>query len=184
MTKDKFAKMVEDYETEIASLETKEKALIARYKKNDTGAEDELEVCQNKLKKVRHNLSEKNGRVTRKRKREADAKELDSLKNGQTSEEHWAIREMASDRQLHELVANHCGSTRLTEEIRRYNRLIQAIREIVGNQQHAQQLALDEHCTIVEALLRHDSDASAKAMAVHINRTASSVEEVIFGNSN
>ena len=111
-------------------------------------------------------------------------KELDSLKNGRTSEEHWASREMASDRQLHELVANHCGSSRLAEEIRRYDRLIQAIREIVGNRQLAQQLALDEHHSIVKALLKNESDASAKAMAEHIDRTASSVEEVIFGNRN
>lgn len=108
--------------------------------------------------------------------------ELAKLSQKSNSGNQWAEREMASDRRLHELVATHCGSTRLNEEIRRYDRLMQVIREVVGNERRAQQLALDEHRIIVQALLDADGNAAANAMGAHIDRTAKSAEQVIFGN--
>jgi DNA-binding GntR family transcriptional regulator len=92
----------------------------------------------------------------------------------------WSEQAMAIDRRLHELTAAHCGDARLADEIRRYNSLVQTIREIVGNQRHVQQRALEQHLPIVDALLVLDGDQTAAAMARHINSTAESVVGIMF----
>ncbi len=96
---------------------------------------------------------------------------------------HWSDRAMKSDRDLHDLVARHCGSQRLAEEIKRYNTLIQCIRDVVGNQSAAQQRALTEHLEIIEPLLKGDSEAAAEAMAGHIRNTAARIEAALFPNT-
>jgi DNA-binding GntR family transcriptional regulator len=109
-------------------------------------------------------------------------KELAKLQRSSVVRKDWADREMASDRKLHGLVAAHCGSNRLTEEIRRYERLVQVIRDIVGNELRAQQVAVDEHRKIVSALIENDPQRAAEAMGEHIDRTANLAQEVIFGD--
>lgn len=108
--------------------------------------------------------------------------ELQDTPTSQKEQEAWSEREMASDRHLHELVATHCGNSRLSEELRRYNRLMQVIREIVGNERQAQELALDEHRKIVKALAEDDVERAADSMAEHIDRTAKAAEHVVFGD--
>ncbi|MBI4323790.1 MAG: GntR family transcriptional regulator [Chloroflexi bacterium] len=92
----------------------------------------------------------------------------------------WSERAMAADRQLHDLIARHCGSRRLAEEIGRYNTLVQSIRDVVGDQSSAQQRALPEHLQIIKALLEGNADGAAAAMARHIQGTAEAVEEALF----
>ncbi len=96
---------------------------------------------------------------------------------------NWSDRAMKSDRSLHELVAKHCGSQRLAEEIMRYNTLIQCIRDVVGDQSSAQQRALTEHLEIIHPLLKGQVECAADAMARHIQSTADSIEAALFGEA-
>jgi DNA-binding GntR family transcriptional regulator len=104
--------------------------------------------------------------------------ELHSNTSNQTAE--WSAAYMASDRRLHKVIAQHSGSQRLMEEIGRYDTLVQSIREIVGNQRHAQQSALLEHSEIIQALLDKRPACAAAAMAKHVQSSAQVVEEALF----
>jgi DNA-binding GntR family transcriptional regulator len=95
--------------------------------------------------------------------------------------EGWSEQAMAADRRLHALIARHCGSRRLEEEIGRYNLLMQCIREVVGNFCHAQDKGLSEHLNIVEALLGNHPELAAHAMRSHVLSTAESVKTARFG---
>ena len=97
--------------------------------------------------------------------------------------EQWSERAMATDRKLHALIARHCGSRRLEEEIGRYNLLMQCIRDVVGNFCHAQDKGLCEHLNIVEALLGNHPELAAQAMRAHVASTAESVRAARFGDS-
>jgi DNA-binding GntR family transcriptional regulator len=93
----------------------------------------------------------------------------------------WSERAMAADRRLHALIARHCGSRRLKEEIERYNLLMQCVREVVGNFCHAQDKGLCEHLNIVDALLGNHPELAAQAMRAHVLSTAESVRAARFG---
>lgn len=95
---------------------------------------------------------------------------------------NWSQLAMATDRRLHALIACHCGNRRLEEEIGRYNLLMQCIREVVGNDCHAQDKGLSEHLNIVEALLGNHPELAAQAMRAHVLSTAESVKTARFGN--
>lgn len=97
--------------------------------------------------------------------------------------EQWSERAMAADRSLHALIARHCGSRRLEEEIGRYNLLIQCIRDVVGNLCHAQDKGLCEHLNIVEALLGKHPELAAQAMRAHVLSTAESARAARFGDA-
>lgn len=90
--------------------------------------------------------------------------------------------EMAADRQLHELIAASCGSVRLAEEIRRYDMLVQGLREVVGNDRRAISEAVAEHRAIIDAMISGKADVAAAAMASHVNRAAHSAERALFGH--
>ena len=92
----------------------------------------------------------------------------------------WSDRAMASDRALHDLIAQNCGSDRLRDEISRCKTLVQCIRDVVGNQSQAQQRALSDHLAIIEALLEGEADPAANAMRQHIATTAGMVKEALF----
>jgi len=92
----------------------------------------------------------------------------------------WSDRAMAMDRRMHDLIARHCGNDRLADEIQRYRDMIQAARDLVGNQQQAQRLAVAAHKRIIEALLNQDADASVSAMDAHIIETHAIVSETLF----
>lgn len=96
---------------------------------------------------------------------------------------NWSDRAMKSDRELHELIANHCGSQRLAEEIMRYNTLIQCIRDVVGNQSAAQHCALTEHLEIIQPLVKGQAERAADAMARHIQNTADRIEAALFADA-
>jgi DNA-binding GntR family transcriptional regulator len=93
---------------------------------------------------------------------------------------HWAENEMATDRQLHSMIASSCGNERLAQEIHRYDTLVQALRDVIGHEHRAQEHALEEHIAVIEALLADDSETAYAAMAHHIDRAAESVSAVIF----
>ena len=105
--------------------------------------------------------------------------EMIELQNNKKAAD-WSERAMACDCRLHEMIALHCGSQRLAEEISRYNTLVQCIREVVGNQSYAQQRALPEHLEIIQALLASDPERAASAMTKHIRSSAQVVEEALF----
>jgi DNA-binding GntR family transcriptional regulator len=100
---------------------------------------------------------------------------------GRRDGQDWSARSMASDRRLHGLIAESCGNTRLADEIRRYDTLVQTSREVVGNQLEAQRRALAEHVPIIDALLDRDAERAAQLMARHIDSSAEAVGRVMFG---
>lgn len=93
----------------------------------------------------------------------------------------WSQRATAADRRLHEVIVQACGSARLAGEIRRYETLVQTIREIIGHDRPAQQRALDEHLAIADALLRGDASDATAAMSRHIDGAAEVCERAMFG---
>ncbi len=115
-----------------------------------------------------------------------DAEPLATLKAESTDllhrdkEEGWTDEAMAVDRQMHTLIVEACDNDRLTDEVRRYDVLIQAIREVVGNQQETQTQAILEHLAIIDALLANDSEVASAQMARHINNAAEAIENILF----
>jgi DNA-binding GntR family transcriptional regulator len=93
----------------------------------------------------------------------------------------WFELEMAVDCELHATIAASCGSARLAKEFQRYNMLVEALRNVVGNQRQAVREAVTTHVAIVDAMLARDSDAAAAAMARHIEQAGHSAEATIFG---
>ena len=92
----------------------------------------------------------------------------------------WSRRAMTVDIELHRLISTHVASGRLTDEINRYNQLVQVVREVVDNDLHAQEVAVSEHLQIVRALLSNQPTDAAAAMDRHIRSTASIVEASMF----
>jgi DNA-binding GntR family transcriptional regulator len=99
---------------------------------------------------------------------------------GENEVPDWLPRTVSADRRLHKLIATNCGNSRLTREIRRYDLLVQVIREIIGADRAAQHRAMDEHLALLEALLAQDAEGAARAMARHIDGAADSAESVLF----
>ncbi len=100
---------------------------------------------------------------------------------GQPRSGKWLEREMLADRSLHALISENCGNTRLREDIRRYDTLVQALRDVVGNRRRAIDEAVKEHMAIVDAMFDGDAEAAARAMAIHIDRAAQWAEAAMFG---
>jgi len=93
---------------------------------------------------------------------------------------NWSQKAMSLDIRLHNLIAENCGSLRLQDELRRYNTLVQAIREVVDNESQAQEIALSDHAEIINALQANDCDKAALEMEQHIRNTASLVEKLML----
>ena len=104
-----------------------------------------------------------------------DAAALEQLKaelvalRSQRRGKQWLEREMETDRELHGMISAACGSTRLAEELRRYDTLVQSLRNVVRDNCDARQEALDEHVTIIDALLADDAVAAADRMSRHVD---------------
>jgi DNA-binding GntR family transcriptional regulator len=96
----------------------------------------------------------------------------------------WLDQEMATDRKLHAMIAAGCANTRLAAESQRCDTLVQAIRDVIGNERRATREAVEEHLVIVDALIAGDAAAAAAAMRNHIDRTAQSAEKVLFPRKN
>lgn len=109
--------------------------------------------------------------------------EMIRLGNTVEADPRWSERALVADVGLHELIARHCGSDRLANEIGRYNDLMQAIRRVAGNLCNVQLRAITEHVEIIDALLGEDAEAASRRMSEHIDSTAAGVERVMFGQS-
>lgn len=95
----------------------------------------------------------------------------------------WSAAVMDTDLRLHALIAGHCASQRLAREIARYNTLVQTIREIVGNRDSAQDSAVRDHLSILDALLAGDAPRAAAEMARHISSSADYVVSIMFSEN-
>jgi DNA-binding GntR family transcriptional regulator len=92
----------------------------------------------------------------------------------------WSAQVIASDDNLHGLIASSCGNQRLKEEILRYHTLLNCIRRAVAEHHYPFDLALPEHLAIIEALLRQQPDEAAKAMNRHILSAAKVCSDLLF----
>ncbi len=95
-------------------------------------------------------------------------------------DENWGRVETDCDLRLHGLISAECGSRRLAKEIRRYDTLVQTIREIIGADSTAQQRALVEHLEIIDKMLAGDAAGTAAAMINHIESAALEAETAMF----
>ena len=95
-------------------------------------------------------------------------------------DELWSRRAMELDVRLHEAIAANCGNCRLEDELQRYGTLVHVVREVVDNEQQAQEIAIAQHMKIVRALLAGDADSAAEAMTQHIQSTAGLVVEAMY----
>jgi len=109
-------------------------------------------------------------------------RQTSALANGEDGPD-WLQSAVAADRRLHDLIATHCGNARLTKEIRRYDTLVQTIREIMGDDRGAQRQAVEEHMEILRGLMAADADRAAAAMARHIDSAAAMAEAVMFSGA-
>lgn len=110
---------------------------------------------------------------------QAEMNELAAAKQGPK----WVKQAMAADRSLHRLIALHCGSRRLQDEIAKYNVLVQTAREIVRNENHAIERAIHEHIAILNALAAVEPEQAGTAVSIHIKHTADMVVEAMFPNN-
>lgn len=100
-------------------------------------------------------------------------------KNPKAMDAKWYAQAMDLDRELHDLIASHCGSDRLAHEIRRYNGLMQAFRDVVDSEREMQLAAVADHLSIVDALIDENCDGAVRAMDDHIGRTAAGVVKIL-----
>jgi len=92
----------------------------------------------------------------------------------------WNAAAADIDRRLHELIAVACGNLRLADEIRRYNTLVQAARDLVHANHPSRLETIAQHLEIVEALLARDEEAAGKAMSQHIHTAERLAAGVMF----
>jgi DNA-binding GntR family transcriptional regulator len=88
------------------------------------------------------------------------------------------------DTRLHGLIADACGSARLTAEINRYLTLFRTLRDISHHRDAATNYSrsddIPEHLAILAPLRRGDVEGAAKSMDVHIRSSTQAVENVLF----
>jgi DNA-binding GntR family transcriptional regulator len=91
------------------------------------------------------------------------------------------------DTNLHGLIAESCGSARLTAEIDRYLTLFQNLRDVshlrdaATNYSRSDDVA--EHLEIIRRLQAGDADGAAQAMDRHIRLATNALEVVLFSSS-
>ena len=79
------------------------------------------------------------------------------------------------DRALHRMIAEASGNHRLSSEISRYGEVIQAVREIVGEQDYGiHETTADEHLAILQAIGQNDASSAAAAMKLHLDQASDS----------
>ena len=81
---------------------------------------------------------------------------------------------------VHRAISRACGNVRLAEEISRYDTLVNAMAEAVGNRRDIQTRGLREHVLILDKLLAKDAEGAADEIARHINNTARDLEAIMF----
>jgi DNA-binding GntR family transcriptional regulator len=89
-----------------------------------------------------------------------------------------------SDTRLHGIIAESCGSSRLTAEINRYLTLFRALRDVSHIRDAATNYSrsddASEHLEILHKLRARDAEAAARAMDHHIRSATKAIEEVMF----
>jgi DNA-binding GntR family transcriptional regulator len=95
----------------------------------------------------------------------------------------WIREALLIDGQLHSLIAQHCGNSRLAGEIRRYETLSQSMREVCASRPAVQRQAIADHLQIVIAMLASDAKAASAAFARHIDNLYRLVQETLFPRS-
>jgi DNA-binding GntR family transcriptional regulator len=92
------------------------------------------------------------------------------------------------DNRLHGLIAESCGSARLTAEIHRYLTLFRTLRDVGHHRDAATNYSrsddVPEHLDILRRLGAADADGAAAAMDTHIRCATTAVLEVLFGDRN
>ncbi len=92
----------------------------------------------------------------------------------------------ALDNRLHGLIAESCGSARLTAEIGRYLTLFRTLRDVGHHRDAATNYSrsddVPEHLDILRRLLVGDAEGAAAAMDVHIRCATTAVLEVLFAD--
>ncbi len=92
------------------------------------------------------------------------------------------------DNRLHGLIAESCGSARLTAEIGRYLTLFRTLRDVGHHRDAATNYSrsddVPEHLDVLRRLRAGDADGAAAAMDTHIRCATTAVLEVLFGDRN
>ena len=92
------------------------------------------------------------------------------------------------DNRLHALIAESCGSARLTAEITRYLTLFRTLRDVCHLRDAATNYSrsddVPEHQEILRRLRDGDAEAAARAMDVHIRSATNSLVSVLFCHQN
>lgn len=92
----------------------------------------------------------------------------------------WSERAIESDEKFHEMIAVHCGVSRLAMEIRRYKLLVLEIRQALGGRYKFQEEAIHQHVAIMEALRSGSGEGAAEAMRQHILDATERALEALF----
>jgi DNA-binding GntR family transcriptional regulator len=105
---------------------------------------------------------------------------------GAPRDAEWSDRTRQLDSQLHEMIAQHCGSERLAHEINRYAVLHRALRDArherrTARANYSQMDENAEHLAIVRALIAEDAHGAGAAMATHIDQSAVVLRQDLFG---
>ncbi len=100
----------------------------------------------------------------------------------------WSTETRRVDSQLHELIAERCGSERLAYEIGRYSVLFRMLRDArhrrrAARANYAQMEENSEHLAIVQALAAGNADKAADAMAAHIESAANALVRDLFARN-
>src|SRR5262249_22851113 len=88
------------------------------------------------------------------------------------------------DTRLHGLIAESCGSARLTAEINRYLTLFRALRDVshlrdaATNYSRSDDVA--EHLEILDRIGEGDAEEAARSMDRHIRLATKAIEQVLF----
>ncbi|MFI4876112.1 MAG: GntR family transcriptional regulator [Blastopirellula sp. JB062] len=104
---------------------------------------------------------------------ESQLAELDTAKRNK----RWSHKTREQDTQLHDLIAERCGSERLAYEIGRYKVLIRTLRDArhlrrASHDNYAEMNENAEHLAIVRAMAAGAPEQAAAAMAYHIDTSA------------
>ena len=118
------------------------------------------------------------GRVDMDQFRSAQDEMLNLVRNRRG--DGWSEMARDSDRRLHELIVNSCGSKRLIRELHRYGTLVEMVREIVGQDRPSEERALMEHLAVLDSLLSGDCEAAAAEMAKHIDSSEQAAQAILF----
>ena len=119
------------------------------------------------------------GRIADGTLREVQA-EMIALTQANGRGKDWSAQAIELDRRFHNLITAAGGSARLAEEIRRYETLVQTVREVVGDARKAQLQALEDHLAVLEGLKADDPQVTAAAMARHIDNSAAVALRAMF----